>query len=73
VIGQLFLSRPVYDATGLTGTYDFEITLAASAWNHDPDAITPFDAVQELGLRLKREQRFVDTLVIDHVERPAER
>ncbi len=70
VIGHLFLSRPVYDGTGLTGSYDFEMTLAVSAWNNDPYAITPFDAARELGLRLQGEQRFVDTLVIDHVEQP---
>jgi uncharacterized protein (TIGR03435 family) len=39
---------------------------------NDPDAITPFRAVKEFGLKLEAKQLPVDTIVIDHVEAPGE-
>jgi uncharacterized protein (TIGR03435 family) len=68
----LFVDRPIYDQTGLTGFYDFEITAAAPYRANDPSAITAFDAVKELGLKLDAQRLPVDTIVIDHVEAPTE-
>jgi uncharacterized protein (TIGR03435 family) len=42
LIGNLFVDRPVYDRTGLTGFYDFEITAALPFQANDPEAITSF-------------------------------
>jgi uncharacterized protein (TIGR03435 family) len=63
--------RPVIDATGLTGSFDFEL-----AWTPD-GAATPsggaslFTAVQEqLGLRLEPRQAPMNVLVIESAERP---
>jgi uncharacterized protein (TIGR03435 family) len=64
------LDLPVIDETGLTGNYDFHLD-ADDPENHDyPTAV--FDAMERLGLKLKRGTGPVETLVIDHVERPTE-
>jgi uncharacterized protein (TIGR03435 family) len=72
LIGNLFVDRPVYDETGLTGFYDFEITAALPFQANDPEATTPFSAVKDLGLKLEGKKIPVDTIVIDHVEPPEE-
>jgi uncharacterized protein (TIGR03435 family) len=64
------LDLPVVDQTGLTGSYDFHLD-PDDPENHDyPTAV--FDAMERLGLKLKRGTGPVETLVIDHVERPTE-
>jgi len=72
------LDRPVLDRTGLTGKYNFQF-----AWTPDtgpcsgsPDSSnTPsiFTALEEtLGLRLESIKGPVDSLIIDHADRPSE-
>jgi uncharacterized protein (TIGR03435 family) len=74
------LDRPVIDNTGVKGTFDFAVEFT-------PDEATPcfpaasggevggpsiFTALQEqLGLRLEPTRAVVDTIVIDHIERPS--
>ena len=72
ILGTLFVDRPIYDETGLTGTYDFTITAAIPRQNTDPLAITPFSAVKELGLKLEPKTRTVEVIVIDAVQGPGE-
>lgn len=72
LISDLLLDRPIYDETGLTGFYDFEITSALPFQANDPGAISPFTAVKDFGLNLESKQRQVETIVIDHVEPPGE-
>jgi len=72
LISDLLVDRPIYDETGLTGFYDFEITAALPFQANDPQAITPFSAVKEFGLKLEAKRLPVDTIVIDHVEAPGE-
>ena len=72
LIGNLFVDRPIYDETGLTGFYDFEITSALPFQTNDSQALTPFSAVKEFGLKLEGKRLPVDTIVIDHVEAPGE-
>jgi uncharacterized protein (TIGR03435 family) len=65
---------PVQDKTGLTGLYDF--TFAPPADDVDP-GISPLAAMflsglNNLGLKLDSEKGQVETLVIDHMERPSE-
>jgi bla regulator protein BlaR1 len=64
------------DQTGLEGRFDFSLE-----WTREPKNGTPADptgatfreALQDqLGLKLKSTKVLVDTLVIDHVERPSE-
>lgn len=70
-LGRL-TGRPVLDKTGLEGNYDYVLE-----WSVDSDASTTgpsvFTALQEqLGLRLESVKAPVDTLVIDHIERPSQ-
>jgi uncharacterized protein (TIGR03435 family) len=80
--------RPVVDKTGLTGYYDLALPSSAlhrpppppPAASQSPDAPSPlledesiFTVLPEaLGLRLEPAKGQVETLVIDHVERPSE-
>lgn len=69
------LDRTVIDKTGLTGRYDFQLRwtadgVATGATDAPPDLFT---AIQEqLGLKLQAAKGPVTTLVIDHVDQPAE-
>ena len=69
------MGRYVFDRTGLTGTFDVNLT-----WN--PDALAPtttadsaasvFAAIEEqLGLRLVSITTPIEVIVIDRAERPA--
>jgi uncharacterized protein (TIGR03435 family) len=76
------LDRPVVNKTGLTGSYDWDLTwtprqFLQSAFDHDqfptidPDGPSVFTAVQEqLGLKFVSEKEDQPGLVIDHVEQP---
>jgi uncharacterized protein (TIGR03435 family) len=75
------VDRTVVDKTGLTGKYDFTLkwtpdqglsTLPPGA-ESDSSGPSIFTAIQEqLGLKLESTKGLVQTLVIDHVERPSE-
>lgn len=69
----------MFDKTGLTGTYDFEIEwVLDSGAGAGPDVSAPesngpsiFTSVQEqLGLKLEPGVAPFDTVVIDHAEKP---
>ena len=67
--------RPVQDMTGLTGRYDFAFDRGANVSAPDggdsgPSLFTNLQ--QQLGLRLESRKASVETLVIDHIERPSE-
>jgi bla regulator protein blaR1 len=71
--------RPVQDKTGLTGRYDFLLqrpTSGASAPMDGASASDPahsiFSVVEDLGLKLEPAKGSVETLVVDHIERPPE-
>jgi uncharacterized protein (TIGR03435 family) len=73
------MRETVVDETGLTGWWDFDLDMSFSGFNGPPvggadsPANTPsiFTSLQEqLGLRLDPRRGPVETLVIDHVERP---
>ena len=71
--------RMVIDRTGLTGSWDFELTYAiegrggADAPPADPNVPSFFTAIQEqLGLKLEPTKGPVEVLVIDSVEKPVE-
>jgi uncharacterized protein (TIGR03435 family) len=66
-----FIRRPVQDQTGLAGTYDFEYRTG----NDDPDSsatVGIIKSMQEIGLKLAQGKGPVETIVIDHIERPTE-
>jgi len=68
------LGRPVIDATGLNGRYDFLLSWAPEQRGALPSADdsgpTLEGAIQsQLGLRLESKKGMVDVLVIDHAEK----
>jgi uncharacterized protein (TIGR03435 family) len=71
---------PIEDKTGLTGRYNIVVRSIISAGSpsgpqpggieaSDPSG-TVFSAVEELGMKLEHSRAPVETLVIDHMERP---
>ncbi|MGP8258864.1 MAG: TIGR03435 family protein [Acidobacteriaceae bacterium] len=76
------LGREVVDRTGLTGNYDFMLKFTPFPMDASPDDVADpsgspypyiFTALQEqLGLKLESTRGPVETLVIDHMERPSE-
>ena len=80
-LGTLNLGRPVQDQTGLAGRYDLKLDFAPVQLSATPsqegvasEPVGPdiFTAIQEqLGLKLKPATGPVETLVIDHIERPS--
>jgi bla regulator protein BlaR1 len=69
------VDRTVIDRTGLTSRYDFHVRWSPeTAGSPDSDALPSiFTALQEqLGLKLQPGKGLVQTLVVDHIERPGE-
>ena len=79
MLQRAILDRPVFDQTGLSGRYDFDLEWriegtqadrgAAAETSDKPDIFT---AIRALGLRLEPAKSPIDVIVIDHVERPDE-
>jgi uncharacterized protein (TIGR03435 family) len=73
------LSRPVFDQTGLRGTFDFKIEWTPKFngppppnFQPDPSGPTFLEALKDqLGLKLESQTGPVDVLVIDHIEEPS--
>jgi uncharacterized protein (TIGR03435 family) len=68
-------AHPVVDQTALDGRFDFTLEWTRESNNAAPADPGPTiqEALQDqLGLKLKSTKVSMDTLVIDHVERPSE-
>ena len=66
-----YLRRPVLDQTGLKGSFDFKFQYLSD----DPqtDLISSiFASIQGIGLKLESAKGPVETIVIDHAEKPSE-
>jgi uncharacterized protein (TIGR03435 family) len=68
------VGKPVTDATGLKGKYDYSLTFARDVAGVPPPADgdsgpTIFAAVQTLGLKLEQKKGMVDIVVVDHIEK----
>lgn len=75
--------RPVQDKTGLTGVYDFTLTIdmdpeqrknmpqQGMIFNGFGYTAGIFDALKKLGLKLEATKGPVDLMVIDHIEQPS--
>jgi len=68
------LRRPVSDATGLKGRYDFTLNWVMDGPGYSTDDLAPgptiFGALQEqLGLKLEQKKGPVDVLVVDRIEK----
>jgi len=65
-----FMGRPVIDNTGLAGPFDF-LYEQVSDDPHPDVAAWIITSVHALGLKLEASRGPVETIVIDHVERPS--
>lgn len=67
-----FLKKAVLDKTGIEGSFDFEYRLGGDDKDNDAD-IPSFllTSMKGIGLMLKRGRGPVETLVIDHLEKPS--
>jgi len=75
------IDRPVIDATGLKGVYDFDLDYGPGGAGRggrkggdapvmqDAPPISVFDSLQKLGLKLEPQKRPLDFLIVDHVEK----
>ena len=65
-----FLKRQVMDRTGLEGAFDFKFELHAA--DPQPDMISSiFESLQGIGLKLEASRGPVQSIVIDHAEKPS--
>ncbi len=71
-VASPYLTRPVVDATGLEGVWDFDIQWTYDPPHGDADGTTIFTAVEkQLGLRLEAKDAPLPVVVIDTVaEKP---
>jgi uncharacterized protein (TIGR03435 family) len=65
-----WLDRPVFDRTGLDGSYDFKFEYDSSDPGRDV-ASAILVSLQGLGLKLEPGKGTVETIVVDRVERPS--
>jgi uncharacterized protein (TIGR03435 family) len=67
-----YLQRPVLDETDLKGAFDFQYDyLSADEKSNEDFVASILTSVQGIGLKLKADKGPVETIVIDHVERPS--
>ncbi|HEY4379657.1 MAG TPA: TIGR03435 family protein [Acidobacteriaceae bacterium] len=67
---SMFLGRPVLDQTGLAGSFDFDFRTGDD--DPDSDVTTGIIAsMRGIGLRLRVGRGPLDTITIDHVEKPS--
>jgi uncharacterized protein (TIGR03435 family) len=73
ILNSAGLDRPVLNQTGLTGTYDINLTYTPEfKLSNGPEDISIFTAVQEqLGLKLIQQRSAVEMLVVDEVQKPS--
>jgi bla regulator protein BlaR1 len=66
--------RPVLDRTGLAGNYDIKLEWTRDEQQaNDSNVPSIFTAIREqLGLKLEATNGLIETLVIDHAEKPSE-
>lgn len=78
VVLSNFAGRPVENKTGLTARYDMSFRRprpGAPSMEPDPSSNPPptiFAVAESFGLKLEPAKSFVETLVIDHIERPSD-
>ena len=66
-----YMGHPVLDQTGLNGSFDFKYDQASDD-PHPDVAAWIITSLQALGLKLEASKGTVETIVIDHAERPSE-
>jgi uncharacterized protein (TIGR03435 family) len=72
-LAPTYVDREVVDSTGLTGTYDLKLNWVGRDMV-DQGGLTMFDALDKmLALKLERQKRPVSVIVIDRVEKLADK
>jgi uncharacterized protein (TIGR03435 family) len=69
-----FVERPVQDDTNIQGVYDFNFAFEPldAAPSSDTGLPSLFTALKDqLGLKLQPRNLVVQTLIVDHIERPS--
>jgi uncharacterized protein (TIGR03435 family) len=68
------VDRFIVDKTGLTGSYNFTLKWTPDGQEETVESGPPlFTALQEqLGLKLELAKAPIDTIVVDHIEKPSE-
>jgi uncharacterized protein (TIGR03435 family) len=72
------VGRPVLNKTGLTGAYNFTLDWsiysahAAASLSPEDDATSIFTALGKIGLKLQPSTGSMETIIIDHVDKPSE-
>lgn len=65
-----YVKKPVFDQTGLKGFFDFKFEYATDEAH--PDVISSIlTSLQGIGLKLRPSQGPIETIVIDHAEKPS--
>lgn len=73
VIGNGLVDRPVIDKTGLTGKYDFQFAATPANLRRTQNELTdisPYTAIEDLGLKLQAQTAPIDIISVDHFEKP---
>jgi len=64
------LGQPVHDATGLKGTYDFDLKWIRDTGRPINDGPDIYQALQaQIGLKLERKKVTINVMVVDHIEK----
>lgn len=70
--GDFIVHAPVIDETHIDGYFDYRSATDVDMSNMDIVDAAFQDFLSEMGLRLKKSNGSVETIVIDHVEKPSE-
>ena len=69
-----YLEHPVIDKTGISGSFDFKFQNEGydsnADFTHDDVISSILTSVREIGLELTPANGPIETIVIDHVEKP---
>lgn len=66
------MGSPVLDRTGLAGPFDFTLEHVYDPGGHDDLVTIAQGTVSALGLKLERSRGPVETILVDHLEKPSE-
>ena len=64
--------RPVFDRTGIEGSFDVSLKFSPDPAVNSDDPVFVTAIQEQLGLKLEPGRMPLQTLVIDHIERPTE-
>jgi uncharacterized protein (TIGR03435 family) len=66
-----YMGTPVLDQTNITGSFDFSSPTGESAESDTPIRVAIIESLRDIGLKLTAAKGPVETLVIDHAEKPS--